>query len=91
MRSSVENGQNITAITMDLAGFYHSIGPRFLLRPSFLKKINITLDDNEYLFTSLLLDSLDVWYSTTPDTKNRPEGALPVLSQISVYDSISTF
>ncbi len=78
MRSSVENGQNITAITMDLAGFYHNIGPRFLLRPSFLKKINIALDENEYIFTSLLLDSLDVWYSTTPDTKNRPEGALPV-------------
>jgi len=78
MRTSVESGKNVTAITLDLAGFYHNIAPRFILKPSFLKEISVDLSSDERKFTNLLLDSIDFWYSQSLDAKSRPEGALPI-------------
>lgn len=78
MRSLVTENKVVTAITMDLTSFYHNIGVKFILRPSFLKKIGLTLDDNEFKFTQQLIDSIDIWYSNTPDFKERPEGGIPV-------------
>ncbi|WP_392340723.1 RNA-directed DNA polymerase [Moritella marina] len=78
MKTLIENGDSVTAITMDLASFYHNVSPRFLLRPSFLKQTNIELNSDERKFTNQLLDSIDLWYQTTPDYTQRTEGALPV-------------
>lgn len=78
MKESIQNKKNVTAITMDLAGFYHNVAPRFLIRPSFLKQIGLTLNTNEKRFTQYLLDSIDTWYESSPDYKKREEGALPV-------------
>ena len=78
MKKLIENGDSVTAITMDLSSFYHNISPDFLLKPSFLKKLNINLNDDDKKFTNQLLNSIDVWYKTTPDYKQRKEGALPV-------------
>ena len=78
MRGLVESNKPATAITMDLAGYYHNVSPEFLLKPSFLKKIKVELSDDEKQFTHLLLNSLKYWYRHTPDHQERPEGALPV-------------
>jgi hypothetical protein len=78
MKNSINKKKNTTAITMDLAGFYHNIGPRFLTRPSFLRKIGLNLTPDEKLLTEHLLDSLDAWYFNSPDYAKRKEGALPV-------------
>lgn len=78
MKTSIQEAKNVTAITMDLAGFYHNVGPRFLLRPSFLDQIGLALTTNEQRFTQHLLDSIDTWYSASPDFNQRKEGALPV-------------
>ncbi|MET0049967.1 MAG: hypothetical protein ABW095_02675 [Candidatus Thiodiazotropha sp.] len=43
MRSLVENGLPATAITMDLAGFYHNVSPSFILKRSFLNTIGVEL------------------------------------------------
>lgn len=78
MRELVSAGNSVTAVTMDLAGFYHNASPNFLLRPSFLKSINVNLTPNEKNFTQLLLNSINHWYAHTPDYLDRTEGALPV-------------
>ncbi|HIF9159813.1 TPA: reverse transcriptase domain-containing protein [Photobacterium damselae] len=78
MRTLIEKGKNTTAVTMDLAGFYHNASPTFLLKPSFLSEIDIRLTKSERKFTRQLLSSMKSWYSQTPDFINRPEGALPV-------------
>lgn len=78
MKNLVESGKKTTAVTMDLANFYHNTSPTFLLKPSFLKKINVQLSDDDKKFTRLLLDSISYWYQQTPDYHVRPEGALPV-------------
>ncbi len=89
MKNMVESGKNATAITMDIASFYHKVNPRFILRKSFLKEINVELTQDERNFTNLILNSIDHWYQETPDYAERPEGALPVgLSTSKVISNI---
>lgn len=78
MNESIRSNKNITAITMDLAGFYHNVSPSFMLRRSFLTRIGLELSDDERLFTNKLINSIDTWYRNTPDYENRREGSLPV-------------
>lgn len=78
MKKLIEEGHPVTAITMDLESFYHNVSANFILRPSFLKKINVDLNGDENKFTTLLLNSITNWYRATPDFKKREEGALPV-------------
>lgn len=78
MREAVKEGKSINAITMDLASFYHNVGPKFILREGFLNEIGIRPNEDEKLFTEQLIKSIDTWYQSTPDYKKRPEGALPV-------------
>lgn len=92
MQQLVEAGNSITAITMDLAGFYHNVSPNFLLRPSFLKAIDVTLSPDEIKFTQLVLKAIEYWYEQTPDFMERPEGALPVgLSASKVISNVLLF
>lgn len=78
MKNSVAANKKVTAITMDLAGFYHNVSPQFLLRPSFLKLLGVSLSLDERRFTQQLLDSINTWYESTEDFIDRSEGALPV-------------
>lgn len=78
MKNSVAANKKVTAITMDLAGFYHNVSPQFLLRPSFLKLLDVTLSPDERRFTQQLLDSINTWYESTEDFHERSDGALPV-------------
>lgn len=78
MEKALETGKNILAITMDVERFYHRVCPRFLLRPSFLDSVGITLTRSERQFTERLLAAIETWYERTPDFKSRPEGAIPV-------------
>lgn len=92
MRSLLEEGKSVTAVTMDLASFYHRVSPRFLLRRSFLERIGVTLNKDEADFTQHLLDSIDVWYRSTPDYEERTQGALPVgLSASKVISNVLLF
>ncbi|HCK4322566.1 TPA: hypothetical protein N0J77_000262 [Pseudomonas aeruginosa] len=92
MQQLVKAGGSVTAITMDLAGFYHNASPNFLLKPSFLKAINVTLSPDEFKFTQLILKSIEYWYKQTPDFMDRPEGALPVgLSASKVISNVLLF
>ncbi len=67
--------QKIFAITMDVRSFYHSVSPTFLLNDALLENYDVDLEPEEYRFTQLFVDSLNCWYRSTPDYKNRPEGA----------------
>ncbi|RXJ81036.1 RNA-directed DNA polymerase [Arcobacter sp. F2176] len=78
MKISVEKGLNIHAITMDLSRFYHNVSPNFILAPTFLKIIGVTLDTNSKLLTEEIISAMNTWYKYTPDYDSRTEGALPV-------------
>lgn len=78
MDRSLESGENILAITMDIEKFYHRVSPKFLLRPAFLKAVQLSISSAERRFTEQLLDGMSTWYRNTPDFEMRPEGAIPV-------------
>lgn len=78
MRRLIKNDEDVTAITMDIASFYHNVSPNFVLDKKFLNTINVSLDNNEKILTSLFITSINHWYKGTPDFKKRDKGALPV-------------
>lgn len=78
MRSSVESGDSIYAITMDITSFFHNADPSFILHPDFLESINVELSEHDIDFTHHLLTAITTWYESTPDYENRIEGAIPV-------------
>lgn len=89
MKDLLHEGKHVTAITMDLASFYHRVTPDFILRESFLKRINVELSISERKISEILINSLNEWYKSTPDHQVRPEGALPVgLSASKVISNI---
>jgi len=63
---------------MDIERFYHRVSPRFLVRPSFLASVGLSLSEQELSFTKSLLSAIETWYKSTPDYIVRPEGAVPV-------------
>ena len=78
MEEALKDGKSILAITMDIEKFYHRASPKFLLRPSFLLSIGLTLSPRELRFTQKLLAAIATWYESTPDATVRPTGAIPV-------------
>jgi len=78
MRSGLEGGHRIFAVTMDIKRFYHRVSPKFLLRPAFLELMNLKLTGDEFHFTTLMIRAINNWYAETPDAAKRPQGALPV-------------
>ncbi|MGY4515741.1 hypothetical protein ACVWWW_001309 [Lysobacter sp. HA18] len=78
MRSALDAKQSIVAVTMDVERFYHSVSPNFLSNAEFQKKLNVTLSAQERAFNDAFVRSLETWYRSTPDYKERPEGGIPV-------------
>jgi len=78
MRGLLDHGKSVTAITMDLANFYHNVSPKFVLRSSFIERMGVELSSEQRKFTRLLVDSIYTWYEGTPDYDDRVDGALPV-------------
>ncbi len=78
MRAAAAAGKTIIAATMDARRYYHNVSPEFLLRSEYLDAIGVTLTSEQVAFTRLFIDSLNAWYKSTPDYRERPEGALPV-------------
>lgn len=67
MRTQLEEGNSIVAVTMDLEKFYHNIDPGFLLDPSYLEAMNLSLNSDEILFTDQLMVAMEAWREKTPD------------------------
>ncbi|MDJ0090952.1 reverse transcriptase domain-containing protein [Pantoea allii] len=63
MRALLENESSVTAITMDLEGFYHNVSPDFLINEDFLKKVGLSLNPNDVGFTKLFISSMKKWHS----------------------------
>lgn len=74
MRSSLEKGKSIVAITADVSSFYHKLNPEFLRNDGFLTKIGLKLNNQEQLLTDLFIDALEQWAKCTPLNKGLPVG-----------------
>ncbi len=74
MRSALDKGKSIVAITADVSSFYHKLNPDFLRNDEFLANIGLKLNDQEKLLTDLFIDALEQWAKLTPLKKGLPVG-----------------
>lgn len=82
VRGLLESNFPVTAITMDLEGFYHNVSPSFLLQKEFLHEIGVELTQDDILFTRLFISSLKKWHISTLNSNGsnvkRKNYSLPV-------------
>lgn len=78
IRNALDAQKSVIAITADLRRFYHSVGPAYLLRDSFLTAFDIQLSPDQRRFTSQLITALKTWAKGTPEHSLEPHIGLPV-------------
>jgi hypothetical protein len=84
IRKELAEDRKVVAITMDLRAFYHSIDPRFILRPDFLKASRFSrvnrrdLTVEETAFTAQIVDAFVVWGRSLPHLDHQEPPGLPV-------------
>lgn len=61
IRRELKQERNVIAVTMDLTSYYHEIDPAFLVDPSFLESIGLTLSKWELEFTAAFVKVMKAW------------------------------
>jgi hypothetical protein len=77
-RHHLSRGKHLTAMTLDLRAFYHSVDPTFLLSPAYLSFAHIDLSPAQRALTEQLLAAIRSWCASTPDHESHPIRGLPV-------------
>ncbi|MCW2244985.1 hypothetical protein M2352_000576 [Azospirillum fermentarium] len=75
MRTALDAGKKIIAITADVCSFYHELNPGFMLDQSFVKNIlDLELTDEQVKLNRLFVRALQVWAAGTPLKRGLPVG-----------------
>lgn len=74
MRSSLEQGKSVIALTADVTSFYHELNPDFMLDDAFNQLFDIKLSDDEKKLHRLFITALQTWAKKTPLGKGLPVG-----------------
>ena len=75
MRTALDEGKKIVALTADIASFYHELNPGFMLAPAFVTGVlALKLDAEETKLHRLFIRALEAWAQLTPLKKGLPVG-----------------
>lgn len=75
MRTALEEGKNVVAITADVSSFYHELHPGFMLEPSFIEgELLLSLEPGHVKLNRLFIRALLAWATSTPLGKGLPVG-----------------
>lgn len=75
MRTALDEGKNIVALTADVASFYHELNPGFMLAPAFVNDVlALELDVEQAKLHRLFIHGLEAWAQLTPLKKGLPVG-----------------
>ena len=74
IRTSLENGKRVIAITADFTAFYHNLNADFIVSEEFQKRLGVSLNKEEQDFTRLVVQMLNCWAKNTPIQKGLPVG-----------------
>lgn len=91
MRTSLDAGRRVVAITADVRQFYHSLDPSFLNDPSFLRALGLSdrLSDDQRALNDAMVSAMRAWSERSPRPIHGPLG-LPVgLSAARVAANVS--
>lgn len=78
IRTALDSGEKVIALTADLRQFYHEASPNFLLSETFLSFAKLDLTAEEHLFTEHIIAAINSWAAKTPAHQEEPQRGLPV-------------
>ncbi|QYJ03323.1 RNA-directed DNA polymerase [Nocardioides panacisoli] len=78
MRSELDAGKSIVALTADATAFYHRLDPGFMLDEGFLARLGVSLTEEEWHLHRLFVDALHAWTSHVSRATGWRERGLPV-------------
>ncbi|MAO52720.1 RNA-directed DNA polymerase [Marinobacter sp. UBA2678] len=75
MRTALDEGKKIVALTADVSSFYHELNPGFMLDPEFLETVlKLELNEEQAKLHRLFIRALRAWAEATPLGKGLPVG-----------------
>lgn len=75
MRTALDEGKKIVALTADVSSFYHELNPGFMLDPAFVQDVlGLELSEEHAKLNRLFIQSLQTWAAATPLKKGLPVG-----------------
>lgn len=75
MRTALDAGKKIVALTADVSSFYHELKPGFMLDPAFVKDVlELDLSEEQTKLNRLFIQALKTWATATPLNKGLPVG-----------------
>jgi len=75
MRTALDAGKKIVALTADVSSFYHELKPGFMLDPTFVKDVlELDLSEEQTKLNRLFIQALQTWAAATPLKKGLPVG-----------------
>ncbi len=89
MRTALDAGKKIVALTADVSSFYHELNPHFMLDPAFVKDVlGLELNDEQAKLHRIFIQALVTWAANTPLKKGLPVGlpASAVVANVSLID-----
>ncbi|WP_440658734.1 Reverse transcriptase [Ensifer adhaerens] len=89
MRSALDSGRKIVAITADVSSFYHELNPGFLMDPGFISEVvGLELTETQAKLHRLFINGLQAWAMNTPLKKGLPVGlpAAAVVANVALLE-----
>jgi len=74
IRSALENGRSVIAVTADASSFYHMLDPAFMLDDNFMGRVGVGLEPNEMALHTAFIGALREWSQATPLGRGLPVG-----------------
>lgn len=75
IRKTVEEGEDVVAVTADFVSFYHKINPSFLSSREFYERLGVDkVSEEELRYTNLVVEMLKQWARATPIQQGLPVG-----------------
>jgi len=89
MRSALDAGKKIVAITADIDSFYHELNPAFMLDPAFVQGVlGLELTVKQAKLHRVFIQALQAWAANTPLKKGLPVGlpASAVIANVALLE-----
>ena len=88
IEQALEQDKPVIAVTADVNSFYHKLDVRFMLNSSFIKKIGVSLDPDEWKLHELFINSLHEWAENTPLKRGLPVGltASSLIANVALFE-----
>lgn len=89
MRSALNDGREVIALTADISAFYHKLNPGFMLDPDFVSGVmGLDLTPEQAKLNRLFISAVEAWADRTPLENGLPVGlpASAVIANVALVE-----